>query len=267
MRRLTRRRLGGPLALVVELGRDADRVQRGPRRRRGRAASATARRQRQLGGRGLEVEEEGQRAERGRAAPCAARRGSRRRRSRRGRSGRPAGSPRCRCRRRPRSSSSARLAAVTLEAADPGARARPARRSGRAPRRASARRRSRRRSGRSAPSSASPGSSAGGEHHGVAQRAREPGLVPLRERVAAHVDVDDEVAAEQPGRRAGFPSAAPTGPSVMSISTVGAPRWAAACGLGERHALGGRRLGAREHRVARRAARRRGSGRPAAGPG
>jgi hypothetical protein len=36
----------------------------------------------------------------------------------------------------------------------------------------------------------------GGEHHGVAQRARQPLLVTVREGVAADVDQGDEVTAE-----------------------------------------------------------------------
>ena len=39
----------------------------------------------------------------------------------------------------------------------------------------------------------------GGEHDRVAERAPEPGLGAGGDRVAADVDVDDQVAAEQPG--------------------------------------------------------------------
>ena len=175
------------------------------RRRRRRPPPAAARRPRPRGRRRRRARRAGS------AGPCAARRGSRASPS----------SPRaqrttCMLASVPEPAGGALelvgdARAVTLKLPIQAPRARRGRRSGRAPRR-----------GVSSPSQPAPiraisavrerpEAEPGGQHHRVAERAAEPGLGAARERVAADVGVDDEVAAEQPGSGARFPRPRPPG--------------------------------------------------------
>ena len=88
-----------------------------------------------------------------------------------------------------------------------------------------------------------------GQHHGIAERASEPRLGAGRDRVAADVGVDDEIAAEQAGGRAD--ALRDAGGPVGDVDEHGrGAEVLGDVGFGEAHSLRRRGVGPGQHRVA-----------------